>query len=157
VDDRAPAMTIARSVAEVLDEYVTLELECIDRMYLNLYVPMLQTPEGTAWFWRRHRGYEFASSALMAPMSQRFTDRIKRFTESEGIEVVTFRKHERKHDVASERLRNFQAEEGVVFIGKPQEKASVIRTERRRNPQTGVPYAWLVKTTSSMHADLEVM
>src|SRR5215204_445171 len=37
-----PAMTIARSVAEVLDQHVTLELECIDRMYLNLYVPILQ-------------------------------------------------------------------------------------------------------------------
>jgi hypothetical protein len=47
-------MTIARSVAKVLGEHVTLDLECIDRMYLNLYVPILQTPEGTAWFWRRH-------------------------------------------------------------------------------------------------------
>jgi hypothetical protein len=31
-------MTVARSVAEVLSEHVTLELEGIDRMYLNLYV-----------------------------------------------------------------------------------------------------------------------
>jgi hypothetical protein len=32
-----PAMSLARSVAEVLDQHVTLELECIDRMYLNVY------------------------------------------------------------------------------------------------------------------------
>ena len=32
-------MTVARSAAEVLDEHVTFELECIDRMYLNAYVP----------------------------------------------------------------------------------------------------------------------
>ncbi|HEY3233919.1 MAG TPA: hypothetical protein VGJ84_04350 [Polyangiaceae bacterium] len=31
-------MSVARSFAELLDEHVTLELECIDRMYLNLYV-----------------------------------------------------------------------------------------------------------------------
>ena len=45
-------MTIARSVAEALSEHTTLELECIDRMYLNVYVPMLQTGAGTAHFFR---------------------------------------------------------------------------------------------------------
>ena len=62
-------MAIARSVAEVLDEHVTLELECIDRMYCNLYVPILQSPEGVAWFFRHHRGHEFASSALLRERS----------------------------------------------------------------------------------------
>lgn len=116
-------MTIARSVAEVLDEHVTFELECIDRMYLNLYVPILQTPEGSAWFWRRHRGYQFASSALMAPMSRAFVQSIERFASEEGIDVVTFRKGERKDDIARERLANFDQEEGVLFIGKAQERA----------------------------------
>jgi hypothetical protein len=35
-------MSIPRSVAEVLAEHVTLEVEGIDRMYLNVYVPALQ-------------------------------------------------------------------------------------------------------------------
>ena len=35
-------MKVARSVAEVLAEHTTLTLECIDRMYLNVYVPLLQ-------------------------------------------------------------------------------------------------------------------
>ena len=34
-------MNVARNAAEVLAEHTTLELECIDRMYLNVYVPML--------------------------------------------------------------------------------------------------------------------
>ena len=38
-------MTVARSVADVLAEHVTLEVECIDRMYLNVYVPKLQFVE----------------------------------------------------------------------------------------------------------------
>jgi hypothetical protein len=41
-------MTIARSASQVLAEHVTLELECIDRLYLNLYVPMLQAEAGVA-------------------------------------------------------------------------------------------------------------
>ena len=39
-------MTLARSVADVLSDHVTLEVECIDRMYLNLYVPKLQYEGG---------------------------------------------------------------------------------------------------------------
>jgi len=35
-------MTIPRSVAKVLAEHVTLEVEGIDRMYLNVYIPGLQ-------------------------------------------------------------------------------------------------------------------
>ena len=44
-------MNVARNVAEVLAEHTTLELECVDRMYLNVYVPVLQT--GAAHFFRQ--------------------------------------------------------------------------------------------------------
>jgi len=64
-------MTVARTVAEILAQHVTLEVECIDRMYMNLYIPMLQTEGGVAHFWRKHRGHAFASSALMAPMTNK--------------------------------------------------------------------------------------
>ena len=36
-------MSLPRSVAEVLKQHVTLEVEGIDRMYLNVYQPRLQT------------------------------------------------------------------------------------------------------------------
>jgi hypothetical protein len=62
-------MTLARSVADVLNDHVTLEVECIDRMYLNLYVPKLQYEMGVVGFFRGHLGYAFASSALMDPIT----------------------------------------------------------------------------------------
>ena len=49
-------MSIPQSVAEVLREHVTLEIEGIDRMYLNVYVPELQREGGVASFFRYHRG-----------------------------------------------------------------------------------------------------
>ena len=49
-------MNIARSAGEVLADQTTLELECVDRMYLNVYAPMLQTGAGAAWFFRKLRG-----------------------------------------------------------------------------------------------------
>ncbi len=39
-------MTVARNVADVLAEHVTFEVECIDRMFLNVYVPQLQYANG---------------------------------------------------------------------------------------------------------------
>ena len=60
-------MSLPRTVADVLGEHVTLEVEGIDRMYLNVYQPRLQTECGVASFFRFHRGATFASAALMAP------------------------------------------------------------------------------------------
>ncbi len=58
-------MSVPRTVAEVLADHVTLEVEGIDRMYLNVYVGPLQREGGVASFFRFHRGHQFASSALM--------------------------------------------------------------------------------------------
>lgn len=144
-------MTVARSVAEVLDEHVTLEVECIDRMYLNLYQPTLQTEGGIAHFWRSHRGYKFASSALMAPMTERFVERIHQFARQEGIDIVDFQKGQRKDDLAKERLAKFPRGEGVLFIGRAQEKSKVISTRQRRSTQTGSTYASLYRTTAMVN------
>jgi hypothetical protein len=62
-------MSLPRSVAEVLKHHVTLEVEGIDRMYLNVYQPQLQTDRGVVAFFRFDHGETFASSALMNPMS----------------------------------------------------------------------------------------
>jgi hypothetical protein len=42
-------MKLPYSVCEVLREHVVLESECIDRMYLNVYVPQLQRIGGVVW------------------------------------------------------------------------------------------------------------
>jgi len=144
-------MTIARSVSEVLSEHVTLEIEGIDRLYLNLYVPILQSPRGVGHFFIHHRGNRFASSALMAPMTEAFVSSIKSFAKAEGIDVVAFKKGQRKDDVAQEYLAKFPAEEGVLFIGKAQEKTRVVRTETRRNPMSGQSYPWLVMSTAMVN------
>jgi hypothetical protein len=137
-------MNVPRSVAKVLAEHVTLEVEGIDRMYLNVYVPALQRAGGVASFFRFHRGYQFASSALMDPITKAFIAQMEQFARQEKVPIVTFQKGQRKDDVAAEYRKKFSAPEGVLFIGKAQEKTSVFRTERRRNEQTGATYPWLV-------------
>ena len=45
-------MSVARSVAEVLRDHVVLELDAIDRLYLNVYVPHLQTVRAVVGYLR---------------------------------------------------------------------------------------------------------
>src|SRR6202161_855445 len=144
-------MSLSRSVAEVLHEHVTLAVEGIDRMYLNVYVPALQRAGGVASFFRFHLGHRFASSALMDPITKAFIAQMEQFAKQEKVPIVTFEKGQRKDDVAAEYRKKFSAPEGVLFIGKAQEKTSVFRTERRRNDQTGATYPWLVRSTAMVN------
>jgi hypothetical protein len=79
----------------------------------------------------------------MDPISKTFVAALEEYARREKIPVIQFRKGQRKDDVAAEQRRKFTKEEGVVFIGKAQEKTPVFRTERRRNERTGGTYPWL--------------
>src|SRR5215468_7773628 len=60
---------IAQNVANILRDHVKLSVEGIDRMYLNVYVPRLQSEQGIVWFFRQHRGQPIPSAALMGPVA----------------------------------------------------------------------------------------
>src|SRR5204863_3374702 len=139
-----------QSVAEILDHHVTFELEAIDRMYLNAYVPSLQTGGGFVYFLQTQLGVRIPSTVMVAPMSRRFVDAMERFAETEGVDLVTFEKGQRKDDVAHEYLAKFKGDEGVLFIGKAQEKASVFRTEKRRRPD-GSRYPWIIRSKTPVN------
>jgi len=144
-------MSVPQSVATILREHVTLEVESLDRLYLNVYVPTLQRVPGVLRFFREHRGRPIASSALMAPISAAFVAAIKAFAEREGVPLIDFKRGQRKDDIATEHLARFAGTEGILFIGRAQEKASVYRTEKRRNATTGRPYAWIVPSTAMVN------
>src|SRR6516165_8512307 len=126
-------MTIARSVADVLRNHVVLEYEAIDRMYLNVYVPHLQTVGAMVGYLRVHHGQRFASTTAVAPMTEAFVRNVEEFVVAEGVDLITFEKKQRKDDVTQKFLRDFKRNEGVLYVGKAQEKARVMRTERRRD------------------------
>jgi hypothetical protein len=118
---------------------------------LNVYVPQLQREQGVASFFRAHRGHQFASGVLMDPISKSFVAALEQFSQREKVPVIQFRKGQRKDDIAAEQRKKFSKPEGVVFIGKAQEKVPVFRTERRRNETTGATYQWLVGSTAMVN------
>jgi hypothetical protein len=126
-------MKLSKSVAELQSEHVVMELECIDRMYLNAYVPQLTTEAGVAGFVRGYLGHRFASTKAVAQMTESFVESIMQFGLDHKIDLVRFKKGQRKDNVMQARLRAFKKnlQEGVVFIGVAQEKARVPRTVRK--------------------------
>lgn len=144
-------MSVPRTVADVIRHHVTLEVEGIDRMYLNVYQPKLQHEAGVAAFFRFHRGHPVASSVLMDPISKDFISAVETFVHQQQVPLLTFAKGQRKEDVALEYRTKFEGTEGILFVGKAQEKTPVFRTEKRTNPHTGQKYPWIVKSTAMVN------
>jgi hypothetical protein len=144
--DRSPVMTVARSAADVLTDHVVFEIECIDRMYCNVYVPQLQHPGGLLGYVQRQLGLPIASTAPLGKITDAFSAAMRRFARDQHVPWVDFVKGQRKDDVMHEHLARFTGTEGVLFIGRAQEKTSLFRTERRRDSQ-GDSYPWIVRST----------
>lgn len=133
--------------ASVLCDEITLDVEGLDRLYLNSYIPMLQTGGGVAHFFKEQRGMKVTGTSLMAPITKAFVERIQAFARQQDIPIHHFKKGERKEEVALKYRRKVLGCEGVYMIGVAQERAWVFRTVRRRNPKTGQSYPWLDRST----------
>jgi hypothetical protein len=144
-------MTLPRSVSDVLADHVRFEIECIDRMFLNVFVPQLQRTGQVIGFLMRHRGFPIPSTALVAPMSKQFVSDIYDFAAAHDVPLLHFVKGQRKDDVMREHLSRFTGTDRILFIGVAQEKARIFRTERRHNPRTGAAYPWIVTATAMVN------
>jgi hypothetical protein len=143
-------MKITPSVAELQRENVVSELESIDRMYLNAYVPKLTSPNGVAWYFRGFLGHRFASTKSVADKTKGFVGRIMEFIQREELDLVRFEKGVRKDEVMKKYLRKFTGREGVLFVGVAQEKARVPRTVRKEFGNGGsIP--WINYTTAMVN------
>ena len=108
-------MTLPRTMADVLSEHVVFEVESIDRMYLNVYQPKLQHGGGASAFFVGHRGYKYASSVLMAPMTEAFVADIHHFIAARGLDLVSFGKGEDKDAIA----HRYYSDSRVIPIPAP--------------------------------------
>lgn len=143
-------MKLTQSLAQLQKEHVALELECIDRMYLNAYVPKLTTAGGIAAFCRGYLGHRFASTKQAVAMTEAFVLSIENFILKEGLELVRFKKGQRKDDVLQDKLRHFTKQEGVLFVGVAQEKVRVPRTTRKQlNGGGTIP--WIIYSTAMVN------
>ncbi len=118
--------------ATLLRDHVTLTCRSIDRIFLQAYVPKLQTVGWVCSFLRWQRGYPIPSSAAFGKIADAYAAEIRRFAEEQGIPVVRFAKGDKKEEIARPYLQAAAAADGgggrVALIGIAQEKAPVWRS-----------------------------
>jgi hypothetical protein len=120
------------TVSSLLASHVTFRLACVDRVFLQGYVPGLQS-EGLVVRFLQHRGFFIPSPAGFSQIHDRLVADIDAFIASCGLEVVRFSKGQRKEELAKPFLDVAAAagREGVVMVGVAQERVSGWRGFRR--------------------------
>jgi hypothetical protein len=139
-------MTTTVTVLDVLDGQVALDLECLDRVYLNAYVPNLQVGGQVVSFLTQHLGNPIPSPAIFEKIGTAFRRSVSRFAEDEHIPVVRFTKADRKIETMRPHLAAQAAtgRSGVAAIGVAQEYASVF-TGTARESSNGIPWFAFIK------------
>jgi hypothetical protein len=117
-------------IPELLKDHVTLEVECLDRLYLNGYIGPLATPGGLVTFMRQQLGKPIPSPVVLGQVTEKFRDAVKAMAEQQGIPIYQFNHKERKDDVANEFRQQRGIRDGVVFIGVAQEKAQAFQGKK---------------------------
>lgn len=85
-------MTVARTVADVLSGHVKFDVECIGRMYLNVYQPKPPYAAGLVGYVHRQLGLPIAFTVPMAKITDQFTAAVHGFADANHIEWVEFRR-----------------------------------------------------------------
>ncbi len=134
-------MAATVTVNDLLDGQVSLDLECLDRVYLNAYVPNLQVGGQVVSFLTAHLGYPIPSPAIFDKIGTAFRRAVGRFANEQHIPMVRFTKTDRK----IEKMQPYIAAQaatgrsGVAAIGVAQEYANVF-TGTQRPTSNGAPW-----------------
>ena len=143
------------NVAELITEHVTVTVDCADRLYLNAYVPRLQSEGGVVAF-LRHRGQPIPSPAPFGQITDAFKIRVRAWAQRQRIPWIELQKGERKDDVIQRYRAGAPKRQGVVCVGVAQEKARAwTATKEVRGRHVHFRYHW--KTVRVNHYHLYVL
>jgi hypothetical protein len=88
VGGHARGMASVANINDVLEGHAALEIECVDRLVLNAYVPRLQVPGQVVRFLCGHLGHPIPSPALLGKIGDRFRAQTRRFVRDREIPVL---------------------------------------------------------------------
>ncbi|WP_217496274.1 hypothetical protein [Arthrobacter sp. 24S4-2] len=125
---------------DVLEGHVALDVQCLDRIYLNGYVPNLQVGGQVVSFMTRHLGDRIPSPAILEKIGTVFRRSVNSFAEANHIPLIRFAKDDRKIDVMRRYMRAQErvGRSGVVAIGVAQEYQNVFASTQRQGTN-GIP------------------
>jgi len=127
------------NINDVLDGHVALDLDCLDRLYLNAYVPNLQVGGQVVTFLTQHLGNEVPSPVLFKRIGDRFRQAVAAFAQEQDIPLLHLKRpdrtrwDDRKLDHVRPHLEQAQRDGryGVVAIVAAQEVQKVFMGYQR--------------------------
>jgi len=119
------------TVADILKGHITLDIESFDRLYLNGWIPKLQTENQLHYFLTQHKGNKIASPALLGQMTKDFVKQVEEFIQKEDIPRIEFKKKQRKDDIANELRKKDSRRDVVIFVGIAQEKQQAFKGKKK--------------------------
>jgi hypothetical protein len=128
------------TVNDMLAGHVKLDLECLDRMYFNGYIPNLQVG-GQVILFLRHRGYPVPSPACLQQIGDAFRRAVDSLARSNDIAVIRLKAADRNIDLMRPYLQRAAAtgRSQVAAIGVAQEFQKVFVARKRDTDPTKVP------------------
>jgi hypothetical protein len=131
-------------VADVIDRHVVLDVRCLDRIYLNGYVPNLQVSGQVVSFMTAHLKNPIPSPAIMEKIGTRFRRAVERFAAAKQVPVIRFGRDDRKQTVMEPYLARQAAtgKAGVAAIGIAQEYQNVWTGTRSKDRGYTGDYVW---------------
>jgi hypothetical protein len=120
------------TVNELLDGHVSLDLDCLDRLYLHGYLGQLQVGGQVIQFLTR-RGFKVLSPACLQQIGDAFRRRVASFAEANQIPVVDLKAADRNIEVMRPYLDRAAAtgRSQVAAIGVAQEPQRVFIARKR--------------------------
>jgi hypothetical protein len=138
-------MTSVVNINDVLEGHVRLEVDCVDRLLLNAYVPNLQVSGQVVTFLTGHLGFPIPSPALLEKIGNRFRREVKAFAHDRRVPILALKKPDRTRwdDRKLDHVRPYldaaevEGRTGVVAVVATQEFQWVF-TAKNRSPKPGV-------------------
>src|ERR1039458_8379589 len=124
------------NINDVLEGHIRLELDCLDRIYLNAYVNKLQVEGQVAYFLRDHLGNPVPSPALFEKIGNRFRAAVRAFAKGQR------RPRTPSGGPRSHSLGRPQARPREAIPGSRRSRGSQWRGGHRRRPGAGVGLEW---------------
>lgn len=128
------------NIADIIRQDVSLEVRCLDRLYLHAYMPKLQTAGGLVYFLCNHLGNPIASPALLKPIHDHFVSAVEQFAARHAIPLLAFESGQDKDAIANTHRARFARREGVVLIGTAQEKVRSFKAHKQVGPGVKVRF-----------------
>jgi hypothetical protein len=119
------------NIHTIIRQHISLEVRCIDRVYLHGYMPKLQTSGGLCYFLHDYLGHPVPSPALLKPRHDRFVTAVQTFASDRHVPFVSFERVDSKDAFVAPYRARFTAREGVVVIGVAQEKMRSFKAHKR--------------------------